>query len=263
MARVTRGARVDPDLLAGLEEQRRFLVRSLDDLDREVEAGDLDRDEYEALRSDYRRRVDRVEAAISDGRAGLAANRRPRSLGRSAAVVLAVALVAVGLGVAVANVAGRRSPGATLTGNDPRTENRTLLLDCLELDRQATAGEATVNEAFQCYDTLFQRDGEDPLVLANFGWFLYRAGSSAGQAEPIGAGLSFVDEAIQLDPDYPDAHAYRLIMLTREGRTDEARAELATLEGLNPPPEIRELLEPIRAQLDGAVTTTTTTSGGG
>ena len=52
-------------------------------------------------------------------------------------MVFGLALLAVGLGVAVANASGRRAPGETLTGNDPRTENRNLLLDCLELDRQA------------------------------------------------------------------------------------------------------------------------------
>ena len=252
------GRPTDPDLLAGLEDQRRFLVRSIDDLDREFEAGDLDAADYDELRSDYQRRVERVDSAIADGRSGMAANRRPRSLWKSAAVVVGLAVVAVGLGLVVANVAGRREPGETLTGNDPRTENRNLLLDCLELDRQASAGEATVSEAFQCYDTLFQRDNQDPVVLANFGWFLYRAGSSAGQAELVEAGPRFVDEAIVLDPDYPDAHAYRLIIYTREGRTEEARAELAALEALNPPPEIRQLLEPIRAQLEGAEVTTTT-----
>jgi hypothetical protein len=92
-------------------------------------------------------------------------------------------------------------------------------------------------------------------VLANFGWFLYRAGSSSGQPEPVSAGLSFVEQAIELDQDYPDAHAYRLIMLVREGRLDEARAQLDRLETLNPPPEIQALLEPIRSQL--AATTTT------
>jgi hypothetical protein len=241
---------IDPDLLAGLEDQRAFLARSLDDLDREFEAGDLDREDYDALRSDYGRRLGRVDAAINDGRSGLAANRRPRSFWRTAAVVVGLAVFAIGLGVAVANATGRRGSGDTLTGNDPRTENRTLLLDCLELDRQATAGEATVSEAFQCYDTLYQRDTEDPVVLASFGWFLYRAGSSSGQTEPVSAGLSFVDQAIELDADYPDAHAYRLIMLVREGRTEEAKAELARLESLNPPPEIRQLLEPVRAQLE-------------
>ena len=162
--------------------------------------------------------------------------------------------------MAVASASGRRGPGDTLTGNDPRTENRNLLLDCLEVDQQATAGEATVSEAFQCYETLFQRDGEDPVVLANFGWFLYRAGSSSGQAEPMSAGLSFVEQAIELDADYPDAHAYRLIMLTREGRIDDARAELDLIEELNPPPAIRQLLEPIRAQLEASTAPTTTTA---
>jgi cytochrome c-type biogenesis protein CcmH/NrfG len=249
---------VDPDLLAGLEDQRRFLTRSLDDLDRELEAGDLDRDEHASLAADYRRRLKRVDAAIADGHAGLAANRRPRSLWRTAGVVVALAVVAIGLGVAVAAASGRRAPGDTVTGNDTRTENGNLLLQCLELDQQATTGEATVSDAFECYDRLYQRDGDDPVVLANFGWFLYRAGSSGNQAQAVSGGMSFVDKAIELDPDYPDAHAYRLIMLTRQGRTDEARAELATLEGLNPPPQIRQLLQPIRAQLGEPAATTTT-----
>jgi tetratricopeptide (TPR) repeat protein len=247
---------VDPDLLAGLEDQRRFLARSLDDLDSELEAGDLDAAEHASLAADYRRRLRRVDAAIADGQAGLAANRRPRSLWRTAAVVVGLAVVAIGLGVAVAAASGRRAPGDTVTGNDARTENGNLLLQCLNLDQQATTGDATVSEAFDCYDRLFQRDQEDPVVLANFGWFLYRAGSGGGQTEAVSGGMSFVDKAIELDPDYPDAHAYRLIMLTREGRTDEARAELATLEGLNPPPQIRQLLEPIRAQLEQSTTTT-------
>jgi cytochrome c-type biogenesis protein CcmH/NrfG len=240
---------VDPDLLAAYEDQRRFLRQSLRDLDRELEAGDLDRDDYDGLKADYEERLRSVDAAISEGKTALAAAKRPRSLWRTAAVVAGVAVVAVGLGVLVANFAGRRSPGDTITGNDPRTEARSQLLECLDLDRRAQGGEVKVGAAFQCYDELYNRDREDPVVLANFGWFLYRAGSSSGQAELLQAGPAFIDEAIQFDPDYPDAHAYRLIILTREGRIDEARAELAALEALNPPPEIRELLEPIRQQL--------------
>lgn len=248
--------RLDPDLLAGYEDQRRFLRQSLRDLDREFDAGDLDDVDYDALKAGYEKRLRSVESAINDGKAGLAAARRPRSLGRTAAVVFGVAVAAIGLGVVVANFAGRRDPGATITGNDPRTEARTQLLECLELDRQTGTGEATVSDAFQCYDELFNRDREDPVVLANFGWFLYRAGSSAGQAELVEAGPAFVEQAIELDPDYPDAHAYRLIIHTREGRIEEARAELAILDALNPPPEIRQLLEPIRQQLEDATSAT-------
>ncbi|MBA2386613.1 MAG: hypothetical protein H0V69_05910, partial [Acidimicrobiia bacterium] len=44
---------LDADALADLEEERRFLLRSLRDLDREFEAGDVERDDYDTLRDDY------------------------------------------------------------------------------------------------------------------------------------------------------------------------------------------------------------------
>ena len=53
----TTGDALDPDEVAALEEQRDFLLSSLADLDREHEAGDLDDDDYEALRDDYTSRA--------------------------------------------------------------------------------------------------------------------------------------------------------------------------------------------------------------
>jgi hypothetical protein len=41
---------VNPDELALLEEERRFLLRSIDDLDREQAAGDVDDADYAAVR---------------------------------------------------------------------------------------------------------------------------------------------------------------------------------------------------------------------
>ena len=41
-----RVVRLDPDALAVLEEQRSFLRRSLADLEREHDAGDLDDDDF-------------------------------------------------------------------------------------------------------------------------------------------------------------------------------------------------------------------------
>jgi hypothetical protein len=243
---------LDPDLLAGLEDQRRFLERSLRDLDREFDAGDLDPADYDALRTDYQTRLGKVEAAIAGGKAGIAAARPTRSFWRTAGIVFGVAAFAVVAGVGVANFAGRRDPGETITGNDPRTENRTQLVECIDLDRRAAAGEIEVSVPFQCYDELFNRNPEDPLVLTSFGWFLYQAGSRGGQPEPVQAGAAFIDQAIELAPDYPDAHAYRLVILENEGRTEEARAELATLDSLNPPPIMRQLIEPIRQRLEAA-----------
>ena len=48
---------IDVDALADLEEQRRFLLQSLKDLDREREAGDIDDDDYRTLKDDYTARA--------------------------------------------------------------------------------------------------------------------------------------------------------------------------------------------------------------
>ena len=45
------------DRLAELEEERRFLLRSLDDLDREHAAGDVDKHDYATLRDGYTARA--------------------------------------------------------------------------------------------------------------------------------------------------------------------------------------------------------------
>ena len=47
-----------------LEEQRDHLLASLDDLDAEYEAGDLDDDDYRTLRADYTARAAAVIRAI-------------------------------------------------------------------------------------------------------------------------------------------------------------------------------------------------------
>jgi tetratricopeptide (TPR) repeat protein len=190
-------------------------------------------------------------------RMAAAAAARPRSLGRTALVVAGVTLFAVAAGVLVAQAAGGRDPGETITGNDPRTAARNQLAECLELDAQVQSGEATASDAFSCYQPLFEANQEDPAVLANFGWFLYRVGSGSGQQELIEAGPAFVDKAVELNPDYADARAYRVVILNQQGRLDEARAELAALDALNPPPFIRQLLEPIRERLAEPATTTT------
>jgi hypothetical protein len=98
---------VNPDELAELEEQRSFLVRSLDDLDRELAAGDVDALDAGTLRDDYTHRLAEVQRAIETGHASLPPQ-LPRRPGRVVAAVVVVVGLAVGAGFAVANAAGSR-----------------------------------------------------------------------------------------------------------------------------------------------------------
>ena len=54
---------MNPDRLAELEAERRFLLHSLDDLEREYEAGDVDLDDYDTLRDGY---VSRAAAVLRE-----------------------------------------------------------------------------------------------------------------------------------------------------------------------------------------------------
>ena len=68
---MTGASRIDPDSLAILEEERAFLLRSLTDLEREYEAGDVDDQDYVALKDDYTARAAGVLRAIEAGRSAL------------------------------------------------------------------------------------------------------------------------------------------------------------------------------------------------
>ena len=72
---------MDPDRLAELEDERRFLLRSLRDLDAELAAGDVDAADYETLRDGYTKRAADVLREIEEGKAALPP-RRPARWGR-------------------------------------------------------------------------------------------------------------------------------------------------------------------------------------
>ena len=64
---------MNPDRLAELEDERRFLLRSLRDLDAELAAGDVDVDDYETLRDGYTKRAADVLRDIEEGKRRAAA----------------------------------------------------------------------------------------------------------------------------------------------------------------------------------------------
>jgi hypothetical protein len=57
----------EPQDHAPLEDERDFLLRSLDDLDSELVAGNIDPDTYRVLHDDYTARASAVIKSIEDG----------------------------------------------------------------------------------------------------------------------------------------------------------------------------------------------------
>jgi len=249
----TRPARpgpADPDAYAALEEQRDFLLGSLDDLEREKAAGDIDDADYEALKDDYTARAAAVLRALDDGGARFSAARRTGSWRFVALVVIGVLVVAAGAGVLLARSSGTRAGNESITG-DIRLGTREELARCLSLFSQQE-----VLEAVQCYDAVLEADPENVEALTYRGWALI-------QSTLVDEGMTYLDRAITVDPGYPDAHVFRAITLKNLGRLDEARAELAALDDLQLPVAMEGLIAGLREDLAaGAPSPAPTTTGG-
>ena len=102
-------------------EDRDFLFSSLEDLEREYAAGDMDLADYEALKSSYVKRLADIlrDTKVSDELHENTDVIPTRNRKKLVLTIAAVTCIAVGLGVLVARQSGQRLPGQTLSGGSP------------------------------------------------------------------------------------------------------------------------------------------------
>jgi tetratricopeptide (TPR) repeat protein len=228
-------------------DQREFLLRSLEDLEREHKAGDLAEEDYRALKDDY---TARAAAALRAEQQAVAARPRAR---RGGLVLLAGVIVFATLaGVLVAQASGRRDPGETVTGDI--TQSTTEKLN--QAGRCFREGDAAC--AIRLYDEVLEDQPTNAEALTYKGWALYQL---EGDTE---AALTTLIDAATADRDYPDVHVFLAVVFFRSGLVQQAANELDRLEALDPPPDLLELTEELRAEVDAALAggDTTTTAGG-
>ena len=164
---------MNADQLAELEDERRFLLRSLRDLDAELAAGDVDPVDYETLRDGYTKRAADVLRGIEDGKAALP-SRRPRA-GRGGARVVAGRLaVAAGVGILAARSSGERTAGDTITGGVPGREDTAALLSQA---RGLLGGDPRL--AQDAYARCSTREPDNAEALTYSAWLLYFASAGA------------------------------------------------------------------------------------
>ena len=221
------GRRLDPDELALLEEEREHLLVSLQDLEREHDAGDLDDLDYATLRDDYTVRASEVLAAIEEQRSRLERDRPRRSAGRVVASVAGVVVLAVVAGVLVAQASGQRGGGAITGAVDT---NRARLQTCQQASFRDPEG------GVDCYDEILADAPDNVEALTYQGWALVRL-------DRVEEGAAQLSRAVELDPDYPDARVFRAVVAARVGDHELAAAEIDRFYRNDPSPQAIQVLQ--------------------
>jgi hypothetical protein len=241
----------DADRLAELEDERRFLLRSLRDLDAELEAGDVDVADYETLRDGYTKRAADVLREIDAGRAQLPA-RRASSWGRRLAIVAVVVAVAAVGGWLVARSSGQRQPGQEITGG--ATDDVAVLL----AEARTLLG-TDIGAAQERYQRVLDERPDHPEAVTYSAWLLFIGSSGANEelrAAAVATSRDQLTRATELDPTYPDPHCFLgVIAANYDEDNAAARTEFDQCLALDPPAQVRALVEQFASQLEPSATT--------
>ncbi len=243
---------MNPDQLAELEEQRRFLLRSITDLDREHRYGDVDDHDYATLRDGYTARAASVLRAIEAGQAEVP-QRRPRHPRVLAAWIVGTLVVATLAGWLVARTSGQRLPGQAITGGLPGDEVALKLTEARQFLR------VDPQQAILRYQQVRELDPDNAEALTYMGWLIAQSGS----AEAAASGAEFLRGAITLDSTYADPHCFLAITsadFLQPPDIETARSEAQACLDNNPP---SLMLDMIRGFVDRIELTTTVTTIGG
>ena len=213
-------------------DERDFLLRSLEDLEREHDAGDVDDADYAALKDDYTA-ARRGRPARSSGRRARVPRRRPQPRARSC----------------WRGVLGVRGRGRGARGPGVRPPRR-------RRHRVRRASDQSVTEKLNEAGRLLQRGrrrgrhralrrGARPTSRPTPRPSPTRAGPCTRSSATPRTALTSLIDAATADRDYPDVHAFLAVrVLPQRARASRPSNELDRLDALDPPPDML-------AQIDG------------
>jgi cytochrome c-type biogenesis protein CcmH/NrfG len=281
MTEVTGVAEASDERRDELERERDFLLRSLDDLERERDKGTVDDESYERLHADYTARAAAVLRTLRDGvdsRPAPAPVSRRRQL-LTIAGILAFAVVAA---VVLAAALGARLPGETSSGNTGSTPRNPITVEerIARLEQAVAANpndvpsrlllaqlreaDGDLTGALQLYDAVLAIEPDNAEAEAQAGRILYITAQAAARTAPeAAAGLvdrskARLDHAVELDPRHANARYFRAIVLANEfGAFAEAQNDLQRYLVLVPDGAFADDARQLLADVTGALERTT------
>ncbi len=286
--------RLDPERRRELEDERDFLMQSLDDLELEHESGGIDEESYAELHDDYTARAAAVIRTLRDG-VDVTPVTPPRSTSqkrRRVVLVSAVLVFAIAAGTSLAYALGARLPGQTSSGNSaaaPSTTNATQAALSKKIDGLQTKVNASPDDydlrlqlarayeengdlanALKQSDAAITIDANRPEGHTNAARLIFLASEVAPAQEAkntlIAQALAGFNQAITVDPNYADSYYYRAVLYSQSSLRDYARAQVDLQNYLVKAPGgtwaalARQLLAQVTTALESPSTTVPPTS---
>jgi hypothetical protein len=250
---------------AELEDERTFLLDSLEDLERERTAGDLSDADYAVLRDRYTRRAAevlhaleragstdhepqpdhdtaRASATVAPERSTAVAGSGRARRRRGVLVIGSLAIVAAVAVTIVVTQTGVRLPGQTATGSVSLSRDAQLRRTMEQAETLESTGDGS--GALRLYLQVLAQDPEQPghgvdLVrteaLAESGWLEFEAGVGSGNAAVLSRAQDQEESAERADPGAYAPHLYLGSMLLAEGNATGAVGQYRQFLADGPP----------------------------
>jgi cytochrome c-type biogenesis protein CcmH/NrfG len=225
---------VTPEARADLERERDFLLRSLDDLDDERAAGNIDDGTYDTLHADYTARASVAIRELQGADVQLPDDEPRVSVTRRVLTVGSIIAFCVVIAVLLAHAVGERAPGQTITGNNQVANGTVTTVDAgaaLKAAADASPRDYSARIAYARYLLGAQDypnaiveytaatgiDPKQPEPYAYRGWLTSLVAAQVTdqttKAQLVQRATSDLDHAISLDKTYPDPYVFEGLML--------------------------------------------------
>jgi tetratricopeptide (TPR) repeat protein len=238
-----------------LGDQRDFLQRSLDDAEREHDAGDLSDHDYRVLVARDRRKLEEVEAALAelgpdpaadpppavagvddDDASAKPARRSRRAEWRRVGIIACCFLIVAGTAILVDHALAPASPGQPVTGSIDSTLSKQQVIE-QQLSEALTYNDENQDvAAMELFEKVLSEDPSDPKALAEAGWLEWKNGLADHDAKVTAAGRADVDKAVKVAPSFYEGHLYlALIEYYGDGNAPAAVAQFSKFLSEDPP----------------------------
>ena len=205
-----------------LQSERDFLLRSLDDLEDELAAGNIDDETYRTLHDDYTARAARVIQSLDDGVTRDAPEAPAPSRMLRFVTVGGIVVFCVVAAFLLAHAVGERRAGQTITGNaqasgavDPCKAPKTYdeHVACARLKM----GNQDYFNAIQEYTAAARLDPKQAEPFAYRGWLSALTAASVPDANSrnllLNRAIADLNEALAVNPGFTDTYVFKGLTL--------------------------------------------------